>query len=552
MYEAWHGPAVAGLKDPTTALTVERVLQSNGQRKMADMAAGIDLGTAMNFYFHKEPADGFYCIYRKRTNEAKGPIPDCSNITATLTRHAAMLTAASVDFVVADSTNVQNKGTGADLLQLRPFEVLAEEWLGLRQSGVPTPSLAIWQNLQDPNGDLWRAYVDEGGVYTNPAYKDMIFTDSHTGKKVFFTTSDPHPSLVATLEGPPYNLAVVTMWAERWDGFEKGEWTFFSPCTDGNNGFTSTVYTGSDKPCNQKLTINSNIGAHGTSITVSPSYQLSYSSLPFQASGKLGGLTLKKQFEKAFQQEIAGSLDYLMVGTFNEHIAQPQPNPFNPPNKRAISMGLEDDSFDSYLWVDLYGDAITRDLEPTKEDGGLMWKLFLSCMRVFKSQNPDCQAHTNEDCCVLTQPASDWHQVWSLHFQQKDFLLTTDQGEKDALTSKGWQEICAPHGGSSAFCSQTPDSSLYSRGPFLLHSQQQQDTPVYRCITPLSTHLFTADANCLGRGKVEALMGFASKSRSSNTPRSLRSCLAGSVYYHNLDAPCEPNDQQLDFIGFVH
>ena len=40
-------------------------------------------------------------------------------------------------------------------------------------------------------------------------------------------------------------------------------------------------------------------------------------------------MTLKKQFERAFQENAKGTLDYLMVGTFNEHVAQPQPNSFN-------------------------------------------------------------------------------------------------------------------------------------------------------------------------------------------------------------------------------
>jgi hypothetical protein len=52
---------------------------------------------------------------------------------------------------------------------------------------------------------------------------------------------------------------------------------------------------------------------------VSPSWQASYSSLPFQAAGKLGGLTLKRQFETAFAAVAAAAsgtgppLDYLFV-----------------------------------------------------------------------------------------------------------------------------------------------------------------------------------------------------------------------------------------------
>jgi hypothetical protein len=380
MYEGWHAPAVAGLKDPMTALTVEQVIRSNGTVTMDEMAAGIDLDVAMGFFHHKQPLDGFYCIYRKRANESKGIVPDCLNISSTLSRHANMLDRNNVSFVVVDSTNIVDSSPLADVLQLRPFEVLAEEWLALRAQNVSTPQISIWQQLA-PGSNLWRAYVEAGGVYSNPAYDALIFKDEATGKKVLFATANPDPTIVATLTGPPYNFAVVTLWALD-SKFTDGDWSFFSPCTDTLGAFTSSVYSIPSIPCKQKVTTNSPIGYRGTSVTVGPSYQLSYSSLPFRASGKLGGLTLKKQFERAFELHSKGALDYLFVGTFNEHIAQPQINPYNPPNTDAISIGLENDSFNVSLWVDMYGDAISRDLEPTREDGGKMWAIFESCMQV--------------------------------------------------------------------------------------------------------------------------------------------------------------------------
>ena len=90
------------------------------------------------------------------------------------------------------------------------------------------------------------------------------------------------------------------MWALS-SKFDSGEWSFFSPCTDASGAFTSSVYSSNSIPCNQSTTTNSPIGYRGTSATVSPSYQLSYSSLPFMAAAKLGGLTLKKQFQQAFE-----------------------------------------------------------------------------------------------------------------------------------------------------------------------------------------------------------------------------------------------------------
>jgi len=111
------------------------------------------------------------------------------------------------------------------------------------------------------------------------------------------------------------SIVVVTMWAEQ-KNFAQGEWAFFSPCRTADGSFTSSVFSNGTR-CDQALTTNSKIGSHGTSLTVGPSYQLSYSSLPYTASGKLNGLTLESQFEKAFEEHAKGTLDYLQVGTFN-------------------------------------------------------------------------------------------------------------------------------------------------------------------------------------------------------------------------------------------
>ena len=181
MYEGWHAPAFWG-RSLATNLTVEKVLRTNGTVALAKMSEGMDRALAMNFWFHKEPLDGFYCIYRKRDSENTSScgLPDCPRISQTLRRHADMLIGAGVDFIVVDSTNIQTAGSAADALQLRPWEVLAEEWLALRRQGVATPKIAIWHNLQDPNGDLWQSYVH--GAYSDPAYDELIFKDSQ--KKV--------------------------------------------------------------------------------------------------------------------------------------------------------------------------------------------------------------------------------------------------------------------------------------------------------------------------------------------------------------------------------
>ena len=155
MYEGWHAPAVQAIEDCAGCappLTIEAVLRSNGTKSLADAYATVNASISQAFHFHTEPLHGsFYCMYRKRASDAHGAtgLRDCRGIPATAARHAALLRAANISFVVADSTNIQSDCEFGDAIQLRPFEVLAEEWHALRLRGLPTPQIAIWQNLQD-------------------------------------------------------------------------------------------------------------------------------------------------------------------------------------------------------------------------------------------------------------------------------------------------------------------------------------------------------------------------------------------------------------------
>ena len=57
------------------------------------------------FLYNSSPAEGFYCIYKRRPGQA-GIVPDCPDIPETLTTHAQQLCDANVDYVVVDATNL--------------------------------------------------------------------------------------------------------------------------------------------------------------------------------------------------------------------------------------------------------------------------------------------------------------------------------------------------------------------------------------------------------------------------------------------------------------
>ena len=195
--------------------------------------------------------------------------------------------------------------------------------------------------------------------------------------------------------------------------------------------------------------------------------------------------------------------------------------------------------------------------------------LLSSCLRVMTA-GAGCGSGSTEACCSTTDPAQRWRNVWSLALggdAGKDLLLTVDTNELAALTKKGggWEEVCTPHGGASAFCagveSAQPEAD-YPRGPFLLHAAAQvapaaPSNAVHRCTsTAGGRHFVAGDSACYGRGKAESVLGFAASARDSNTPRSLRSCAAaaaaGGAMYHSLDTRCVAGDEELGHLGFVH
>ena len=142
--------------------------------------------------------------------------------------------------------------------------------------------------------------------------------------------------------------------------------------------------------------------------------------------------------------------DYLLIASYNEYIAQAQPNPFAAQSNRAVSMGLESDPQNSMLWVDTYGSSISRDLEATKELGDSYWKLLESCLRVYRSGEgalPLFGCDNLDEVCCTPDDALLRVNVFSLQLLATPpvSLLTKFVEERAALLKSGaWREVCAP------------------------------------------------------------------------------------------------------------
>ena len=102
-------------------------------------------------------------------------------------------------------------------------------------------------------------------------------------------------------------------------------------------------------------------------------------SLPFGASGKRAGLTLKAEFATAFEQAV----DYIFLPSWNEYVVTWQRMPWDISSPYLDAIGLKlNDTFRNSIFVDGWGEAKSRTLEPSKQDNGLYLEVLSSCIRV--------------------------------------------------------------------------------------------------------------------------------------------------------------------------
>ena len=552
-YLVWHAPAATAMRSVVakggTALSIEDVLRSTGGAHAFDDVLrkwGLE-GDAMSFYYNARPQLGFYCIYRARPGET-GWVPDCPDIETTLAQHAAQLVAAGVDHVVLDATNLSGMDRASDLLQLRPTEVLFEEWAKLRKKGLKTPQIAVWNAI--PTGATqWNGFMK---LYSDPAYDGLVMHDKKTSKKVFFIVDPPDAgrfpdaSILASIKSDSgkNDVEVQRMWTIDRTDASIDRWAFMSFCDDGGRITTSIVGKGA---CSQPYTKSSTLGS---AVAVAPSFQTGYGSLPFGSAGKLSGLTFKRQWATA----LSVHPDYVFVSGWNEFIAQPQPNPFGS-DPFAASMGLEDDPSGRVLFVDTFGVELGRDIEPTVEYGTREYDLVKSCVRMFR-KNAKTGATTCDDpseaCCDLAK-SDVYVNVYALHHAAAhDALLTTAVGEKSALVAAGgWREACSRYGTPTAFCvnASDPDTPI---APFIAFSAAGAGRkPLYRCLTG-SRHFFTLDAGCEGQ-TVEAVLAYLADARSSEMPRRASRCYRATTGEHfvAIGAPCPADSANEGLLGYV-
>lgn len=541
-YLVWHAPATQGMRaiaaDGGTPRTLDDVLGAGGSYASIYKEQGGE-GQTAKFYWSSRPQRGFYCLYRRRPGEA-GILPDCDGIRETAAAHAEQLLAAGIDHVIVDATNLSDLDAPSQVLQLRPTEVLFEEWALLRAAGRKTPQIGIWASI--PKGSThWERHR---ALYEDPAYDGLVLRDRRTNKKVYFIVDPPDaarvpdPNVVRTLREASF--VVQPLWTLTKTDASVDRWAFMAPCRAGGQETTSVL---GDAPCDQAWTPASSLGS---AVSVVPSYQVNFGSLPYAASGRFGGHTFRKQWATALNV----MPDYVFVSGWNEFVAQPQENPLVG-DTFAKSMGLERDPDGRNLFVDAYGYEFSRDIEPTAEHGTASYDLLASCSRVFR-RNAATGARgcsdLQEPCCAVTAPSAFVTVLAGRQDATPDVLLTTS---RDELTTSGYREVCSRHGLPTAFCvlGNEPSTPL---GPFILFGEPAPGRrPVHRCRIA-NRHFYALDPGCEGQ-TFERVLGYVSTRSANDTPRRLQRCFDRTTGEHSvaLGFDCPQGADDVGTLGFV-
>ncbi len=602
LYFVSHTPPTFLSELTQTYVTTDSVLRN--QHTFDDFYVGGDRNYSLGYFYHQTPEEGFYCLFESISADnydsfiGVTKIPsaaitaanswECNNTADVAKRHAEKLVAAGIDYIVLDLSNnfsiTNDDGTGSLLLALRPTEVLLREWDKLRKEGTSTPQIAAFAPVPK-DSTLWPYYVHLYNKYHESS--DLILTHEipghpEEGNMVFFYVDDhntsassnttskrvPDPGNINSIYANAHGttpIRPIPMWTLSNQTGSYGSdwrWTFISPCLDTNNEQTSTIL---GKPCNQGWTKGQqNIGS---SIAVGPSYQIEggYASLALQSSGRLGGLTLKKQFETAQNHKP----NYLLISSWNEHASgkwRPGQNSHFGNKPDVFSSGMEEAGNDGKdLFIDAYSSEYSRDIEPTKEYGKYYYNLTMSCIKRYKTNT--CESVEGANCCDLNTP---FVTVYSLaetrhsqNYSNRYFVSINKTAEVDSFVSNdGWRQIASRFKGPSDI-PVDPNEPEYWAGPFIAISAagyEEGDVPIYRCYNKnIGKHFLSTDAsvecpisNSAFMGGEQPIFYIASK-KSGSTTRALRRCydLSTGSHFHSLGLRCPSHSQPGLLLGYV-
>jgi hypothetical protein len=538
---------------------------------------------------------------------------------AILDSHAQQLSDMGVDFIIIDASNGQHTHRLSYMWEFNPTLRLLDVWsarLGANPP-KPTPKVAVFFHTYAPDTEAtsWEKWKS---IFENSSYSSLILRDtdgtcsdppgSGCTKKVIFTALLYPPSQLASFSDNDYLKA--KMWAHHefritsgsdWSSsnFEnsayfRGVMGFISPCVAqarDRDAASFTSYSTSmltftsgvnyeSTHCNQPWAVG---GPLGSAATATPAYQMGLASRPFEAAGRMRGLTLKRQFQSIINSDHKPR--YVLVSGWNGTIAQMQSDNAtswrSAASHRQWSLGLETDSnadvrhitvnsagndfvSSGFLngtasFVDDYGKEFSRTLEPTLDVGpqttltvvrdSSMSTLAAACVQAVKNGRCNANANSNNPCCAAQASEDEFRNIYTYSHNgspKSPEIRALLDSERSGMS--GWLEVptTMPNNGSSdpnkpAWAFQTDflnvrlpatgtpyiGDDIDRSGPFVIFASDKsgERDPLRRCWNGDPswgrTYLTTNSSCPYGQSQ---MLGYISKTRSSETPRALSTC----------------------------
>jgi hypothetical protein len=210
---------------------------------------------------------------------------DCPMADQVLEAHARGLSAAGIDFMILDSSNLEGPDNPVqnEVLQLRPIEVIFEQFQRLHDRGVKVPKLAVLARITNTTYDKTGVYNDY--LKLMEKHPNIVFNVKKNGNPtlkppgpiIFIRALDPNMAIVNRINHQGKFYAGL-MWALDKHYAHNGVWHHISPCYSTTEQKFHTSVIGIDRECHMQI-VNS---PWGRQLTVSPSYQTQYASLPNQ------------------------------------------------------------------------------------------------------------------------------------------------------------------------------------------------------------------------------------------------------------------------------
>jgi hypothetical protein len=145
-------------------------------------------------------------------------------------------------------------------------------------------------------------------------------------------------------------------------------WSFSSFCS--NRDFKSHQ---GNAACDQPITQN-NGPEH---VSISPAINGFWFSEPAQATPRYGGRTFARQFDTVFDNP---TIDYATISDWNSWVAIG----FCKTANGGLSGNRAECVSSDHEFVDTYTDELSRDMEPTRSQGDVYYRLMKSCIAKFE------------------------------------------------------------------------------------------------------------------------------------------------------------------------